>query len=56
MKSWLAGVGIGAVLGGCLVGVSAVAWPDTNGGDPRAEVYGKLGIFSEVLALSLIHI
>ena len=50
MKSWLAGVGIGAVLGGCLVGVSAVAWPDTNGGDPRAEVYGKLGIFSEVLA------
>jgi len=49
MKSWLAGVGIGAVLGGCLVGVSAVAWPDTNG-DPRAEVYGKLGIFSEVLA------
>jgi len=48
MKSWLAGVGIGAVLGAAFVGVSAVAWPDT--GDPRAEVYGKLGIFSEVLA------
>lgn len=49
MKSWFAGVGLGAVLGACVVGVSAVAWPDT-GGDPRAEVYGKLGIFSEVLA------
>lgn len=50
MKSWLVGVGIGAVLGGCFVGLSAVAWPDTNNNDPRAEVYGKLGIFSEVLA------
>lgn len=50
MKSWLAGIGIGAVLGGCIVGISAVAWPDTANGDPRAEVYGKLGIFSEVLA------
>lgn len=50
MKSWLAGVGIGAVLGGGFVGISAVAWPDTNGADPRAEIYGKLGIFSEVLA------
>lgn len=50
MKSWLAGVGVGAVLGVGLVGVSSVAWPDTSGEDPRAEVYGKLGIFSEVLA------
>ena len=50
MKSWLAGVGLGAVLGGCFIGFSSVAWPDTNTADPRAEVYGKLGIFSEVLA------
>lgn len=50
MKSWLAGASLGAVLGGCFVGLSSVAWPDTNTADPRAEVYGKLGIFSEVLA------
>lgn len=50
MKSWLAGVGVGAVLGAGLVGASLFAWSDANAQDPRAEVYGKLGIFSEVLA------
>ena len=50
MKSWLAGVGLGTVLGVSFVGLSAVAWPQSERADPRAEVYGKLGIFSEVLA------
>lgn len=50
MRSWLAGVGVGAVLGAGLVGASLFAWSDANAQDPRAEIYGKLGIFSEVLA------
>ena len=50
MKSWFAGVGLGAVLGVGFVGLSSVAWPQSERADPRAEVYGKLGIFSEVLA------
>lgn len=50
MKSWLAGVGVGAVLGVGLVGISAFAWPDSANTDPRAEVFGKLDIFSDVLS------
>lgn len=50
MRSWLAGVGVGAILGGTLVGASVFAGSDANAQDPRAEIYGKLGIFSEVLA------
>ncbi|MEL7129655.1 MAG: S41 family peptidase [Pseudomonadota bacterium] len=49
MKSWLAGVGAGAVLGVTLVGASSLAWPDAAA-DPRAEIYGKLDIFGDVLA------
>ncbi len=50
MKSWLAGVGVGAVLGVGMVGVSAFAWPDTTGSDPRADVFGKLEVFGDALA------
>lgn len=50
MKSWLAGVGVGAILGGGLVAASVFAGSNANAQDPRAEIYGKLGIFSEVLA------
>ena len=55
MKSWLAGVGVGAVLGMGMVGISAVAWPDANTNDPRAEVFGKLDIFSDVLSRVQTH-
>ncbi|MEO0882031.1 MAG: S41 family peptidase [Pseudomonadota bacterium] len=55
MKSWLAGVGAGAVLGVGLVGISAVAWPDVNREDPRAEVFGKLDVFSDVLSRVQTH-
>ncbi|MEM9669520.1 MAG: S41 family peptidase [Pseudomonadota bacterium] len=55
MKSWLAGVGVGAVLGVGLVGISAVAWPDVNREDPRAEVFGKLDVFSDVLSRVQTH-
>ena len=50
MKSWLAGVGVGAILGGGLVAASVFAGSNANAQNPRAEIYGKLGIFSEVLA------
>ncbi|MEL6322646.1 MAG: S41 family peptidase [Pseudomonadota bacterium] len=50
MRSWLAGVGFGAVLGVGMAGLSAFAWPDTATADPRAEVFGKLEVFSDVLA------
>ena len=50
MKSWLAGVGVGAVLGVGLIGASSVSWTGATAQDSRAETYGKLDIFGDILS------
>lgn len=47
MKSWLSGVGVGAIMGATLVGFSALAWPAPD--DSRARTYGQLSLFAEIL-------
>ncbi|MEO1027887.1 MAG: S41 family peptidase [Pseudomonadota bacterium] len=47
MKSWLSGVGVGAIMGATLVGFSAFAWPDAP--NDRSRTYGQLSLFAEIL-------
>ena len=50
MKSWLAGIGVGAVVGVGLIGASSVSWTGATAQDSRAETYGKLDIFGDILS------
>lgn len=47
MKSWLSGVGVGAIMGATLVGFSALAWPAPD--NSRTRTYGQLSLFVEIL-------
>ncbi|MEO9968229.1 MAG: S41 family peptidase [Hyphomonadaceae bacterium] len=50
MKSWLAGVGVGAILGAGFIGMSSISWTGATAQDSRAETYGKLDIFGDILS------
>lgn len=50
MRSLLTGAGVGVVLGGLAVGMSALAWPEGRASDPRTETYRQLDLFAEILA------
>ena len=51
MRAMLTGAALGVVLGATAVGVSAVAWPDSEYNSPRYEAaFEQLSLFTEVMA------
>ena len=51
MRAMLTGAALGVVLGATAVGVSAVAWPDSEYQSPRYEAaFEQLSLFTEVMA------
>ena len=51
MRAMLTGAALGVVLGATAVGVSAVAWPDSEYSPPRYEAaFEQLSLFTEVMA------
>lgn len=50
MRAMLTGAAIGIVMGGLAVGVSSLAWPDSNSQNTRQQTYQQLDLFAEILA------